>query len=268
MKRSPLPPTYTRPEKTGGKRNQHLTQSIMELPDLYHAISETPLREKIETGKCSLHEAYNFISGPEHTPQDTPALEITEQQTKEIFQQEYAASCAAIKNGHPASKRQEHIKSALCSNVMEDLQNTFSASFIWLVCADLLEEEGLRDQSWASLVEFASLEYRLELACMSEHARREKIRHQKNGAMANDKHDNLKEYLIEFLYTEAPENGWGAVKNAANELAKPIWDRHESSEHRAVYEISLPAVKRRIKNWMNNDTLANQAYKENKLKRG
>ncbi|GAA0567976.1 hypothetical protein ACFQH5_16560 [Halomonas salifodinae] len=268
MNRSPLPPTYTRPEKIGGKRNQHLIQNVMELPDLYHTISETPLREKIETGKRSLHEAYYFISRPEHTLEDTPALENKEEQAEETFQQEYAASCAAIKNGHPASQHQEHIKSALCSNVMEDLQNTFSAAFIWLVCADLLEKEDLRDQSWASLVEFSSLEYRLELACMAEHARREKIRHQKNGAKANAKYANLKKYLIEFLYTEAPENGWRAVKKAANELAKPIRDRHESSEHRAVYEVSLPEVETLIENWMYKDEDAKQAYKKNKKKRG
>ncbi|MDI4636701.1 MULTISPECIES: hypothetical protein [Halomonadaceae] len=268
MKRNPLPPTYARQEKTGGEYNQHLTQSVMVVPDHYHDFSETSLREKIETRKRFLQETYSFISDPQFTSGDDLPLVNSEEKTEEKFQAEYHDSLSNIRNGQSATKRQEVVKGALCGNVEAELQDIFSTAFMWVVCADLLEEEGLNEKSWSCLVEFASLEHRLELSCMAEHERREKSIHQKNGAQANSHHANLKEYLIEFLYTEAPENGWRAVKKAAHTLAPPIWHRHEKSEHRAVHETSEKKIETLITNWMNNDKSAHQAFVSNKNRRG
>ncbi len=265
MKTNPLPATRT--EKVHGKHSTHFGQYIMECPDHYHAISEIPLREKIQTGKRKLSEVFSFIASPDLPTATLSDLEEADRQAEDTFLKEYASSCTNIKNGLSASQQQDHVRSVLCGDVANELQNTFSASFIWLVCADLLEKEGLGDQSWAALVELASLEHRLELACLSEHERRVKARHKKNGSKANARFANLKEYLLEYLHKKAPESGWKTVKSAASQLAPEIWNRHESSDHRAIYQISESEIETLITNWMYKDKVIKPVFKENKRRR-
>lgn len=260
--KTPLASNRHQPEKAGGKQGQHLAQLSMDLPDHYHAITATPLREKIDIGKRLLYETYLFIAIPELSVERISVLEKLEAQAESTFQKEYDLSFTNIRNGFAATQQQDHVRTSLCTDVAEDLQNTFSTSFIWLVCADLLEEEGLRDQSWASLVELASLEHRLELACLAEEKLRKRERQKKYGSLAYQDYKHLKEYLIEHLNSES-KHGWETKESAAYKLSEKILHRHQNSQHKDN-KLSREEVEKRIYNWLTGDPVAKKAFEDNK----
>lgn len=264
MSKNPLPPTFSRPEKTGGKRNQHLAQSIMEFPDYYYSISERSLRGKIETGKNSLQEAYYLAFEAEQVADHNLSLESLDDHANKIFQEKYNAYYAVIQSGQPGSKCEEDIKSNFSHLLVEEFQNIFPIALIWIICADLLEKENFREQSWACLVEFSFLEYRLELACMKEQTRRDQVLRKKRGGMAYSYQNNLKEYLIELLKTKAPNDGWRTVEKAAADLAPLIWYRHEHSKHRSIYKKTVAEIETLITSWMNRDAKVRKVFHDNK----
>lgn len=150
----------------------------------------------------------------------------------------------------------------LCENIDEKITKLFSTSFMWLVCADLLAKEGLRDQAWAALVELASLESSLEQACIAEQNRWEKLLQQEYGRLANQKLKHLKFYLIDLLYEDCPDNGWPSVKVAAYKLHEKVLQFHEQSDQRSVIKLNESDIQRMITNWMNKNKEVNETFKK------
>ncbi|ATJ83392.1 hypothetical protein ACFPTY_10245 [Halomonas beimenensis] len=262
MSNNPLPATTSISEKKGGEHNQHLTNRNLTIPDYYHQISSIPLEDYIERLKSTLCETYFHISRKPPTIGSPPPKKNEEELANKLFHQEYSSAERAIFSGTPASDYQKFLELALFEKTGEEITRLFSTSFMWLVCSDLLAQEGLRDQSWAALVELASLEPRLEDACIAEQKRWEKLLQQEYGRLANQKLKHLKHHLIDLLYEDCPDNGWRSVKSAAYKLAPKILDYHEKSDHRSVIKLLQCDVERMTTNWMYKNTEAKEAFKK------
>lgn len=271
MKKNPLPPTTSMPEKPvaeptpeeGGKKyNQHLTHTNLQLPDYYHQISSIPLEDYVEKLKSTLCETYFHISRKPPSIGSPPPEENEEELASALFHQEYTSAKSAILSGTPASEHQKILGTNLCEIVETEITRLFSTSFMWLVCADLLSQEGLRDQAWAALVELASLEPRLEQACIAEQKRWEKLLQQEYGRLANQKLKHLKFHLIDLLYEDCPDNGWTSVTFAANELHEKVLQFHEQSDQRSVIRLYETDTHRMITNWMNKNKEVNEIFKK------
>lgn len=271
MRKNPLPSTTSMPEKPasdstsenkGREYNQHLTYRNLQLPDYYHQISSIPLEDYIEKLKSTLCEAYFHISRKPPSIGSPPPEENEEGLANALFHQEYASTESAILSGTPASYYQTTLERTLCKNIEAEITRLFSTSFIWLVCADLLAKEGLRDQAWAALVELASLESSLEQACIAEQKRWEKLLQQEYGRLANQKLKHLKFHLIDLLYEDCPDNGWPSVKVAAYELHKKVLQFHEQSDQRSVIKLNESDTHRMITNWMNKNKEVNEIFKK------
>jgi len=271
MKKSPLPPTTSMPEKPvaeptpqdGGKKyNQHLTHTSLQLPDYYYQISSIPLEGYVEKLKSTLCETYFHISRKPPSIGSPPPEENEKELADALFPQEYASAKGAILSGTPASEYQKTLETSLCKNIEAEITRLFSTSFMWLVCADLLAKEDLRDQAWAALVEFASLEPRLEQACIAEQKRWEKLLQQEYGRLANQKLKHLKFHLIDLLCEDCPDNGWPSVKVAAYELHEKLLQFHELSDQRSVIKLNECDTHRMITNWINKNKEVNEIFKK------
>lgn len=269
MKKSPLPPTTSMPEKPvaeptpqdrGKKYNQHLTHTSLRLPDYYYQISSIPLEDYVEKLKSTLCETYFHISRKPPSIGSPPPEENEEELANALFHQEYTSAESAILSGMPASEYQKTLESNLCKNIEAEITRLFSTSFMWLVCADLLAKEGLRDQAWAALVELASLEPRLEQACIAEQKRWEKLLQAEYGKLG-EKLKHLRLHLIDLLCEECPDDGWPSVKVAAYKLHEKILQFHEQSDQRSVIELYTSDTLRMITNWMYKNKEVNEIFK-------
>ncbi|RAR57090.1 hypothetical protein BCL93_11623 [Onishia taeanensis] len=262
MSNNPLPATTSISEKKEGEYNQHLTNRNLIIPDHYHQISSIPLEDYIEKLKRTLCETYFHISQKPPSIGSSPSKKNEEELANVLFHQEYASAKRKILSGTPASDYQETLELDLCEKIDDKISMFFSTSFIWLVCSDLLAQEGLRDQSWAALVEFASLETRLEDACIAEEKRWEKLLQQEYGRLANQNLRHLKYRLIDLLYEDCPDNGWPSVKVAAYKLHEKVLQFHEQSDQRSVIKLNESDIQRMITNWMNKNKEVNDIFKK------
>lgn len=271
MKNNPLPSTTSMPEKPaldttsenkGKEYNQHLTYRNLQLPDYYHQISSIPLEDYIEKLKSILCETYFHISRKPPNIGSPPPEKNEEELADALFHHEYTSAERAILSGTPASDYQTTLELTLCKDTEAKITRLFSTSFMWLVCADLLAKEGLRDQAWAALVELASLESSLEQACIAEQKRWEKLLQQEYGRLANQKLKHLKFYLVDLLYEDCPDNGWPSVKVAVYELYEKVLQFHEQSDQRSVIELYESDIQRMITNWMYKNKEVNEIFKK------
>ncbi|USZ51093.1 hypothetical protein [Halomonas sp. DN3] len=262
MRNNPLPATTSISEKKGGKYNQHLTNRNLTIPDYYHQISSIPLEDYIGRLKRKLCETYFYISQKPPSIGSAPSEENEEELANKLFHQEYSSAESALSSGTPASEYQKILELTLCENIDEKITKLFSTSFMWLVCADLLAQEGLRDKAWAALVELASLETRLEDACIAEEKRREKLLQQEYGRLANQNLKHLRLHLIDLLYKDCPDNGWRSVKVATHKLHEKILQFHEQSDQRSVIKLNESDIQRMITNWMNKNKEVNETFKK------
>ena len=262
MTDNPLSSTFDKPELTDEQRKKprfrHLLDSQVRHTDHYFSVTELSLREIIDMWRNSLSDCYSELVLPD-TMNIKSSQDWDDARTQD-FHNEYSNSLMAIEKGASPTELEEQLRTSLFDNMHGDVKKLYPQAFVWLVCADLLEQKGLKDKAWPALLEFAFLDSSLSLAYESEFKHKRSLLAKKYGSMAYGQYANLHEYLIEFLETKAPKHGWESQKLTAKTLTHDIWERHQKSEHRQVYDISKVEVETKIYSWLRNESETLKVY--------
>ncbi|CAD5268829.1 MULTISPECIES: hypothetical protein [Halomonadaceae] len=240
----------------------HLAGSMMAVPDIFSAFSKLPLRERIEQFKQQLSETYLFLlNGAPETK------ELSDEACQERFLDEYQISLDRLKDNISATKCKNIICHSLPTTHSTEVSNLFPVAFMWIVCADLLEQHGFHENAWSSLIEFKNIEHQLGQALATEEKLQKKAYSQKAGGQAYKDYSNLKYSFIDLLRNSPPIGGWKTLESAAHELAEKVLAEHENSEHRARYSIKKERVETKLNTWLRDvNGECRAAYDENAAK--
>ncbi|MGP9767048.1 hypothetical protein ACT3UM_15095 [Halomonas sp. AOP13-D3-9] len=256
--KNPLPDKHYIKEDN---KASHLAGSMMAVPDIFSAFSKLPLRERIEQFKQQLSETYLFLlNGAPETK------ELSDEACQERFLDEYQISLDRLKDNISATKCKNIICHSLPTTHSTEVSNLFPVAFMWIICADLLEQHGRHENAWSSLIEFKDIEHQLGQALAAEEKLQKKAHSQKAGGQAYKDYSNLKYSFIDLLRNSPPTEGWGAPKTIIASLAPTVLEQHENSEHRAKYQITKERVETKLNTWLKSDKECRAAYHENAAK--
>lgn len=228
-------------------------------PDLYHEKSRMSLAEHIEEAKSFLQITY--CSGNYHD-EDQP-----EEKQISAFVEEYKSAFQALKGGQNATSCEELITMKLGAAFQSDkLQGCFSTSMTWVLCTELLYQSEYKENAWSTLVEYKKSELETEIALDEEN--RLSLTNQKKtaGKQSYIRYHNLKVSLLELLITEKPPEGWIYKKQAVNELATKVHDRHIESIHSSKYRIDVDKVAAKLNTWLTTDPVCKDLFAAHKKK--
>jgi len=220
--------------------------------DPYFDKSIMSLEEHIGDAKRFLQLTY--CSAEHHD--DTEADEISEDGQISVFQDKYQNELIELQNGRSASSCQEKINEWVSSAFLsKSLKDCFSIAMTWALCTDLLHKSGFDKNAWSTLIEYKKFELQTEIALEEEYSFFISIRNKAAGKKKGARYHNLRDSLIEFLITQAPEDGWIYKDDTANKLAPLVYERHLNSIHASKYPITLDEVRTKLYTWLlNNDT--------------
>lgn len=230
----------------------------MQVPDTYYSVSEMPLRERIDRSKQHLCGIYADIANFRNDPN------VDDDNLINAYLAEYEKLLNCLKDGKDATNCEIEFNESL-PPIFETTfcQNWFSAATTWLVCAELLETNGLPEKAWSTLIEYAGAECQLLHGLDKELELKNRKHNQRSGGKSYAMYHNLRNYLIEFLETKAGD-GWKTKESTAHYLAPYVLERHNDSEKASVYRISVEEVEIKINSWLKNHQPCIDAYNARK----
>lgn len=219
------------------------------------------LRERLEQFKQQLDEIYLvLLNGAPETK------ELSDEACQERFLTEYQTSLDRLKDNISATKCADLIRHSLPTTHSTEVSNLFPVAFMWIVCADLLEQHGFHEKSWSSLIEFKDIDHQLQQATETEEKLQKKAHFRAAGQKAYQDFSNLKHSLIDLLKNSSPIGGWKTYESTAYALAPTVLEQHENSEHREKYSTTKEEVETKLNTWLKSDDACRAAYDENAAK--
>ncbi|UTA81527.1 hypothetical protein J4377_08740 [Halomonas sp. XH26] len=244
----PLNAIHLRPESS------KYPTPVMVVDDLYHVKSKISLSEHIEDAKIVLKNAY--FSG-NHINSDLPP----EENQDPAFLDAYQTALKALKSGQSGTSCEEHIKNTLSTAFQSPyLQSYFSQAMTWLLCSDLLFQSGRDLNAWSTLIEYKKSEFKIEIALYEEDKLSVSNRNRASGQNNHQERRYLKPYFFELLASQAPVNGWKAMKTAASKLAPLIFERHMNNGIDADPDTTVTDIETWLTTWLKNDEQCRKQY--------
>lgn len=249
MPRETTPPLKSRFYKPSQpiKGKKHKLSDPMMLPDPYYETSNKSLEFRIE-------ELQHHLSG-KYKEMSLLGLEMyddrTEQETESRFNKIYKTSLDLLAS-KAATEIEQCIREDFFHSTAPSTKNIFPKAIMWLACADFLKKYNYHEQAWSTLLELKRIEKEIDI-CVDDNIKlNKKKKDQENGKKSYSKFQNLKEYFIELLYSNAPPKGWRTQENAVTILAPQVLKRHDESEFSAEYPITHGQVETKLANWLKN----------------